>query len=67
MRIHLKKPAYILPHWLACEVAAVMTDLAEFLGTVVMLNLLFGLPLLCGTFLSVLDVVLVMGVTGGNI
>jgi manganese transport protein len=67
MRSHLKKPAYILPYWLASEVAAVMTDLAEFLGTVVALNLLFGIPLLYGTFLSVLDVVLVMGVTGGRV
>ena len=67
MRTHLKKAAYILPYWLACEVAAVMTDLAEFLGTVVALNLLFGIPLLYGTFLSVLDVVLVMGVTGGRV
>jgi manganese transport protein len=67
MRIHLKKPAYVLLYWFASEVAAVMTDLAEFLGTVIALNLLFGIPLLYGTFLSVLDVVLVMGVTGGRV
>ena len=67
MRSHLRKPVFILPYWFACEVAAVMTDLAEFLGTVVALNLLFGIPLLYGTFLSVLDVVLVMGITGGRV
>jgi manganese transport protein len=67
MRIHLGKPAYIVPYWLASEVAAVMTDLAEFLGTVIALNLLFHIPLLYGTFLSVLDVLLVMGVTGGRV
>jgi manganese transport protein len=67
MRIHLKRPVYILTYWLAAEVAVVMTDLAEFLGTVIALNLLFGIPLLYGTFLSVLDVLLVMGVTGGRI
>jgi manganese transport protein len=44
-----------------------MTDLAEFLGTVLALNLLFGIPLLYGTFLSVLDVILILGVTGGKI
>lgn len=67
MRIHLRKRAYILSYWLASEVAVVMTDLAEFLGTVLALNLLFGIPLLYGTFLSVLDVVLVMGITGGKV
>jgi len=67
MRLHLKRPAYILSYWLAAEAATVMTDLAEFLGTVIALNLLFGIPLLYGTFLSVLDVVLVMGLTGGKV
>ena len=67
MRIHLRKPVYILSYWLASEVAVVMTDLAEFLGTVIAFNLLFGIPLLYGTFLSVLDVVLVMGITGGKV
>jgi manganese transport protein len=67
MRLHLKRPAYILSFWFAAEAATVMTDLAEFLGTVIALNLLFGIPLLYGTFLSVLDVVLVMGLTGGKV
>jgi len=67
IRLRLKKRAYILPYWFAAEVATVMTDLAEFLGTVIALNLLFGIPLLYGTFLSVLDVFLIMGVTGGNV
>jgi Mn2+/Fe2+ NRAMP family transporter len=31
---------------LACEVAAVMTDLAEFLGTVAALSLLLPLPVI---------------------
>ena len=67
MRTHLRKRVHILSYWLAAEVAVVMTDLAEFLGTVIALNLLFGIPLLYGTFLSVLDVILVMGVTGGKV
>jgi manganese transport protein len=67
MRLHLRRPAYILSYWFAAEVATVMTDLAEFLGTVIALNLLFGIPLLYGTFFSVLDVVLVMGLTGGKV
>jgi len=67
MRIRLKKRSYILAYWLAAEAATVMTDLAEFLGTVIALYLLFGIPLLYGTFLSVLDVFLIFGVTGGNV
>ena len=67
MRLNLKRRAYILSYWLAAEAATIMTDLAEFLGTVIALNLLFGIPLLYGTFLSVLDVVLVMGLTGGKV
>lgn len=67
IRVHLKKRVYIVPYWLGSEIAVVMTDLAEFLGTVLALNLLFGIPLLYGTFISVLDIVLIMGVTGGKI
>jgi len=67
MRLYLRRPAYILSFWFAAEAATVMTDLAEFLGTVIALNLLFGIPLLYGTFLSVLDVVLVLGLTGGKV
>ena len=37
IRLHLKKRIYILPYWLGSELAAVMTDLAEFLGTVIAL------------------------------
>ncbi len=67
IRIHLKKRAFIIPYWLGSEVAAAMTDLAEFLGTVIALNLLFGIPLIYGTFLSVLDVILILGMTRGKV
>jgi len=66
IRLHLKRRIYILPYWLASEVAVAMTDLAEFLGTVIALYLLFGIPLLYGTFISVLDVILILGLTGGR-
>src|SRR5256712_14073193 len=66
IRLHLKEPRYIIPYWLASEVAAAMTDLAEFLGTVIALYLLFGVPLIYGTFLSVLDVLLILGITRGR-
>jgi manganese transport protein len=67
IRLDLKKRAYVIPYWLASETAAAMTDLAEFLGTVLALYLLFDIPLLYGTFLSVLDVLLILGVTGGRV
>jgi manganese transport protein len=50
-RIHYSKPvAYAM--WIAAEVAAMATDLAEFLGASIALNLLFGIPLLYATLLS---------------
>lgn len=67
IRLDLKKPKYVIPYWLGSEVAAAMTDLAEFLGTVIALNLLFNIPLIVGTFLSVLDVLLILGLSGGRI
>lgn len=67
IRLGLKKKTYVLPYWLASETAIAMTDLAEFLGTVLALNLLFGIPLLYGTFLSVIDVLLILGLTGGRV
>ncbi len=67
IRLDLKKPKYVIPYWLGSEVAAAMTDLAEFLGTVIALNLLFNIPLIAGTFLSVLDVLLILGLSGGRI
>jgi len=67
MRLQLKSNRYIIPYWLGAEVAAAMTDLAEFLGTVIALNLLFGIPLIYGTFLAVFDVLLILGVTRGSV
>ena len=67
MRLLLKSNRYIIPYWLGAEVAAAMTDLAEFLGTVIALNLLFGIPLIYGTFLAVFDVLLILGVTKGSV
>lgn len=46
--------------WLACEIAIIACDLAEVIGTAVALNLLFGLSIMTGTLLSVLDVFLVL-------
>ena len=46
-REHLR-PSLTVPMWIASEVAAMATDLAEFLGGALGLSLLTGLPLLAG-------------------
>jgi manganese transport protein len=40
--------AVVYPMWIVSEIAAMATDLAEFLGGAIAFSLLFGLPLLVG-------------------
>jgi len=49
-----------LAYWLMAELVILATDLAEFLGIVVALNLLFGIPLLAGAFIAIVDVLLIL-------
>ncbi len=60
VRESLKKRSYIVPYWLAAEVAAAATDLAEYLGTVIALNVLFGVPMLYAAVFGALDVILLL-------
>ncbi|MEJ2155743.1 MAG: Nramp family divalent metal transporter [Desulfobacteraceae bacterium] len=46
--------------WILAEIAIAATDLAEVLGTIVGLNLLFGLPLLWGCAVTALDTFLLL-------
>jgi len=46
--------------WLGCELAIIACDLAEVIGTAIALKLLFGLPLVAGALLTVLDVMLLL-------
>jgi manganese transport protein len=46
--------------WLLCEAAIVACDLAEVIGTAIALKLLFGIPLLAGAIITVVDVLLVL-------
>jgi manganese transport protein len=46
--------------WLLCEGAIVACDLAEVIGTAIALQLLFGLPLVWGVWLTALDVLLIL-------
>jgi manganese transport protein len=46
--------------WLLCEDAIAACDLAEVIGAAIALNLLFGLPLIWGVSVTVLDVMVVL-------
>jgi manganese transport protein len=46
--------------WVLAEIAIAATDLAEVLGTIVGLNLLFGLPLLWGCAVTAMDTLLLL-------
>jgi manganese transport protein len=63
IRAKLKKKIYIIPYWLAAEAAAAATDLAEYLGTVVALNLLFGVPMIYAAIFGALDVIIILSLT----
>src|SRR5918911_3541404 len=63
IRKKLRKKMYIIPYWLAAEAAAAATDLAEYLGTVIALNLLFGIPMIYAAIFGALDVVLILTLT----
>ncbi len=49
--------------WVLCEIAIAACDLAELLGAAIALNLLFGLPLLIGVFLTAADTLLLLALT----
>src|SRR3954464_12248513 len=53
-------PATSFVLWLFCEVAIVACNLAEVVGMATGLNLLFGLPLVAGVVVTLLDVMLLL-------
>jgi manganese transport protein len=60
LKVSLVRKAFVVPYWLAAEAAAAATDLAEYLGTVIALNLLFGVQLLYAAIFGAFDVLLIM-------
>ena len=46
--------------WILAEIAIAATDLAEILGTIIALKLLFGLPLLWGCLVTAFDTFLLL-------
>ena len=64
VRMSLVRRRYVIPYWLAAEAATAATDLAEYLGTVLGLNLLFGVPLLYASIFGALDVIILLTMVG---
>jgi manganese transport protein len=48
------------PLWVFAELAIIATDLAEVIGTAIGLNLVFGIPLEIGVFITAADVFLIL-------
>lgn len=46
--------------WILCEIAIAACDLAELIGSAIALQLLFGIPLAIGVFITALDVFVVL-------
>jgi manganese transport protein len=59
----LRKRIFVIPYWLSAEIVTAATDLAEYLGTVIALNLLFGVPLLYAAIFGAADVVIILALT----
>jgi manganese transport protein len=60
IRSSLNSRYYTFTYWLAAEAAAAATDLAEYLGTVLALNILFGIPLLYAAVFGAFDVLIIL-------
>ncbi len=63
LREKLGRKLFVIPYWLSSEVAAAATDLAEYLGTVIALNLLFGVPMIYAAIFGAADVILILALT----
>ncbi|HEX5539417.1 MAG TPA: Nramp family divalent metal transporter [Methylophilaceae bacterium] len=62
-RAHYSKSSNFI-QWLLCEIAICACDLAEVIGTAIALNLLFGIPLIAGVALTIVDVALMFWLQG---
>jgi manganese transport protein len=67
IRGSLKSRSRIIPYWLGAEIAIAATDLAEYLGTVIALNILFGIPLIYASILGALDVIVLLALTSNRL
>lgn len=53
-------PKWNMFMYLCAEIAIIATDLAEVVGTAISLEILFGIPLLYGVLITVLDVLIIL-------
>ncbi len=60
LRDSIRSRYFRFTYWLAAEAAAAATDLAEYLGTVLALNILFDIPLLYAAVFGALDVLIIL-------
>jgi manganese transport protein len=67
IRIKLKNKKFIVPYWISAEILTAATDLAEYLGTVIALNLLFNIPMIYAAIFGAIDVILILAVTSKKI
>lgn len=63
LREKLGRNLFIVSYWLGAELMIAVTDLAEYLGTVIALHLLFGIPTLLASIFGAIDVVIILGLT----
>lgn len=58
IKLKIKNKTLVFCYWILSEIAILATDLAEFLGIVVALYLLFGIPMIYGAFVAIAEVLL---------
>jgi len=63
IRENLSNRIQVISYWILAEVAIAATDLAEYLGTVIALNIIFGIPLLIASMIAAFDVLLILAAT----
>jgi manganese transport protein len=64
VRESLKKSRFdIFLNWIGAEAAVAATDLAEYLGTVIALNILFNVPLLYASLFGAADILILLALT----
>ncbi len=66
VRVLLKTRKRSVIYWLGSETFAIATDLAEFLGVALALNLLFAIPLLWAAVIASCDVVVIFLLAGNR-
>ena len=60
----MRKTSYVSKFlWISAQIAIIAMDLAELLGSAIALQLLFGIPLIIGSLITALDVLVLLALT----